>query len=266
MTTIRPAVPRDFEAYARLHGELRVPEPLPTLERFAEELVPTISVSCDPTGAVTGYVIWRRYGPLAHVVNVVVDAAVRGQRIGERLLEHVRGQARAAGCTRWYLNVKRENAPALRLYERCGFRQELESFAMKIDWAKLPRLDVRERLADPSEDAAIAARFPVAPLERLANFRARGTFKPVTLRGDADALLGFAAFDPSFPGAATFCAASPELAASLLEAMRHHADPTIDYVRVMIEGDRPLTERVLAMGAELTFEMLWLSAALDSGT
>ena len=62
----------------------------------------------------------------------------------------------------------------------------------------------------------IAASFDV-PADRVASFRARGSFRLVTLRDEADALLGFAAFSPSFPGAATFCARRPDLAVPLLE-------------------------------------------------
>ena len=53
-----------------------------------------------------------------------------------------------------------------------------------------------------------------------------------------------------------------DLAGALLDALRRHADPRFDYVSVTVEGDRALAEQVLAMGAELTFELLRLSAAL----
>ncbi|HSN26046.1 MAG TPA: GNAT family N-acetyltransferase, partial [Kofleriaceae bacterium] len=136
MVDIRPARADDYDAYVALFGELGVPDPVPTRERFAEAQVPVMSVAEDG-GAIVGYVTWRPYGPVAHVVQLAVDRGRRGQRIGEQLLEHVRGAARAAGCERWYLNVKRDNAPALRLYERVGLRFELEATAMKLAWAKV---------------------------------------------------------------------------------------------------------------------------------
>ncbi|HSN25339.1 MAG TPA: hypothetical protein VLT45_03610, partial [Kofleriaceae bacterium] len=121
-------------------------------------------------------------------------------------------------------------------------------------------------LADPAEDAAIAARFGM-PVERLAAFRARGGFQLVVVRegepsGRGRDVVAFAAFAPAYPGAATFCAERPELAGGLLEAMRPWADPRYDFVRVSVEGDRPLAEAVLAMGAELTFEIWRLSSLL----
>jgi GNAT superfamily N-acetyltransferase len=256
--TIRPAGLGDYAAYVRLFGELAIPDPVPSAERFVT-LAEQMRVACDDTGSVVGYVTWRPYGALAHVVQIAVDRERRGQRIGERLLEHVRGEARAAGCTRWYLNVKRGNTPALRLYERCGFAFELESVVVKLAWARLPRIEVRDELAMPTDDAAIAATFHL-PVERIATFRARGSFRMVIVRDEASAIVGFAPFDPTFPGTPAFSAARPELAHAVLEAVRRHADPAFDFVRVTVEGDRPLVDAILALGAEPSFEILRLSA------
>jgi ribosomal protein S18 acetylase RimI-like enzyme len=43
------------------------------------------------------------------------------QGIGRRLIEHVAGLARAAGCTSLVLNVNRRNTGSIRAYEQCGF-------------------------------------------------------------------------------------------------------------------------------------------------
>ncbi|MBV8759073.1 MAG: GNAT family N-acetyltransferase [Deltaproteobacteria bacterium] len=274
MVEIRPATADDYDAYVGLFGELGIPDPVPTRERFTVAQVPVMRVATDG-GAIVGYVTWRPYGSLAHVVQLAVDRARRGQRIGEQLLEHVRGEARGAGCERWYLNVKRGNEPAIKLYERVGLRYELAAHVMKLAWDRvpgaagvgaLPGLAGLAGLADPPEDAAIAARFAL-PVERLATFRARGSFRLVVVRegesvGLGNDIVGFAAFDPAFPGAAVFCADRPERAPELLDAMRAWADPRFDFVRVTVEGNAPLAEAVLAMGAELTFEILRLSSPL----
>ena len=257
---IRPARDDDYAAYVRLFGELGVPDPVPGPERFVEALVPQMSIAAD--GDAVGYITWRPYGEVAHVVQLAVDPARRGQRIGQVLLEHVRDKARDAGCARWYLNVKRDNTSAIKLYERVGFAFELESVAMKIDWARVPDVRVVHRIAAPEEEAAIAARFGL-PAERIAMFRARNTTRLVTLRDEGDAIVGFAPYDVGFPGAATFCAAEPALAGPLLAAMRAYVESVHDFVRVVVEGDRALTDAVLALGAEVTFEMLRLSGPLS---
>lgn len=258
MVAIRAATADDYDAYVRLFGELAIPDPVPTRERFVEAQVPVMRVAVDGHDVV-GYVTWRPYGKLVHVVQLAVDRERRGERIGEQLLEHVRGEARGVGCERWYLNVKRDNVPAHRLYARVGLRLELDAHAMKLAWDKAPRVAVMGGLADPAEDAAIAAHFGL-PVERLTTFRERGGFQLVVVR-DPD-VVAFAVYAPAFPGAALFCADRPALAPALLEAMRAWADPRYDFVRVTVEGNPPLAEAVLALGAELTFEIQRLSSPL----
>ncbi len=259
---LRAARPDDYDAYVRLHGELGVPDPVPERATWQESEMTRMTVACADRDEAVGYVTWRPYGPLAHVVHLAVDPAMRGRRIGEQMLVHARDAAKTAGCTRWYLNVKRDNTSALRLYDRVGLRLDLESFALTLPWSIVPRVAVSQRLvADTAaDDATIARLFPVVTADRVASFRARAGFRLVTLRDDSDQILGFAAFSPGFPGAATFCAREPGLALPLLEAVRQHADPEFDFVRVTIEGDRALADAVIALGAQLVFEILRLSA------
>jgi GNAT superfamily N-acetyltransferase len=260
--TMREAIPADYPAFVRLFGELGVPDPVPSAERFAVHLVPCMFVACED-GAVVGYTTWRRYGPTAHLVQLAVDPAVRGRRIGALLLEHVRVLAIASGCTRWYLNVKRDNAPALRLYERCGLRTALESWALRIAWARVPPWTGAAAAgpAEPAEAAAIAARFAM-DRERVELSLSRPGYVGLALR-EAGEPVGFAGFDASFPGASPFCAARPELGRALLDALRPHADHArFDFVRMSIEGDPVLKDELVTLGAEVTIEMLRLAAEL----
>jgi GNAT superfamily N-acetyltransferase len=61
-------------------------------------------------------------GPAALVEDMVVDATERGRGLGRRLLEAAEAWAAAHGATRLQLLADRENAPALRFYERRGWR------------------------------------------------------------------------------------------------------------------------------------------------
>ena len=255
---IRPARDDDYADFVRLFGELAIPDPLPNAERFAASIVPVMSVAMLDA-QVVGFVTWRRYSEIAHVMQLAVDRHVRGQRIGQRLLEHARDAARAAGCTRWYLNVKRDNTSAIKLYERCGLAFELDATVVKLDWARVPRVEgVVEQLSTADDDEEIATRFNV-PLDRIKMFRARGTFRMITLRDEAGALIAFAPFDPVFPGTPMLHGRA-DLAPVLVEAIRHHADPQFDFVRLCVEGDRELTNALLALGGEIVFEILRLSA------
>ena len=64
-------------------------------------------------------------GRAAHVVNAgyFVVAALRGQGIGEALVEHSLVEARALGFDAMQFNLVFAGNPARRLYERMGFRE-----------------------------------------------------------------------------------------------------------------------------------------------
>jgi ribosomal protein S18 acetylase RimI-like enzyme len=57
----------------------------------------------------------------AQIEGVRVDAAQRGQGIGEALLEAAFERAAASGCTLVQLTTDRSRLDALRFYERLGF-------------------------------------------------------------------------------------------------------------------------------------------------
>ena len=57
----------------------------------------------------------------AEVVSMWVDPAARGSGLSQRLLDAVTAWARAHGAASMRLWVTEGNAPAIALYERCGF-------------------------------------------------------------------------------------------------------------------------------------------------
>ena len=77
-------------------------------------------------GAVAGYhlVLRRRGSAWARLYSIAVDPARRGQGLGRRLLADAEARAREAGCRGLRLEVRQDNAEALRLYESAGYRRE----------------------------------------------------------------------------------------------------------------------------------------------
>ena len=65
----------------------------------------------------------RRIGVLdeIHINNLAVRAEYQGRGLGTALLKHVLETGASRGAARATLEVRRSNAPALRLYERLGF-------------------------------------------------------------------------------------------------------------------------------------------------
>lgn len=259
--TTRLATVEDYAHFTRLFPELRVPDPLPTASDFATLMLPRVLLLCDGD-AVIGYSHWQIYGQAAHVVHVVVDPTARNRGAGRALMEATRAAARAAGCTRWMLNVKLDNEPARRLYQRCGLGEAYHSWALRLDWAvvdALPRPGGSAALG-AIDEAAIAARFDLLP-ERFELWRRRGaTF--VALWEDG-APVAFATYDARFAGAYPFRVARPELLRALLEAIRPHA--VGDQLRLSIEGDAPAKDALLGAGAALVFALAHMTGPLAPG-
>ena len=57
----------------------------------------------------------------AHLVSMWVRPAARGRAVGDALVEAAADWAKAHGHATMYLWVTESNAPARKLYERCGF-------------------------------------------------------------------------------------------------------------------------------------------------
>jgi GNAT superfamily N-acetyltransferase len=262
--TIREATAADYPLFARLFPELAVPDPVPSSEAFATKMLPHVLVGLEG-GADAGYAFFQLYGTTAHVVHLVVDPARRGRRIGEAMLADVRARAKAAGCTRAYLNVKRENASAIRLYVRCGFREEGTAWSLRVPWSIADGLDrdasTTAFVPAPSADAAIAERFNI-PCERLALLRRRAGVAFMALRREGET-VAFASFDPAYPGAYPFRAVGGELTGSLLAALRPFADHArFDFLHAAVEDDASVVQVLVSAGAEVLHEVTRMSTSL----
>lgn len=93
---------------------------------LAGSLVTTVA------GADAGLCMLGVRGEDAWIGGVGVVAAHRGQGIGEQLMRAVQEQARTRGVKRLWLEVLTQNEPALRLYEKLGYRhvRDLEVWSL----------------------------------------------------------------------------------------------------------------------------------------
>jgi ribosomal-protein-alanine N-acetyltransferase len=63
---------------------------------------------------------WLVYDEL-HINTIAVDTRLRRQGLATALMTHLLAEGAAAGARRTFLEVRRSNLPAQRLYERLGF-------------------------------------------------------------------------------------------------------------------------------------------------
>lgn len=265
---VRPATADDYEAYVRLLAELGVDDPAPPKERWVADMAPNTLVYDEGSGAV-GYVFYRLLGHDVHVANLAVAKEARRRGVGKALMGAVAKDARAKGCETWALNVKVENEPAITLYRSLGFTTEYEAAYMRIGWDAVARLPggeegISTRTIEPHEDAALEAALNVQR-GRIAERRAREGWVLLRLVDEArpsEVRVGFACFNPVFPNSFPFRVARPTLARPLLEAIRPHARPEHDYTQLMVEGDEALRDVLVAIGAEIKLDLLYMSGPI----
>ncbi|MFO0758189.1 MAG: GNAT family N-acetyltransferase [Byssovorax sp.] len=262
---LRPAAPGDLAALAGLFPELATGENVPPRETWEREILGHTTVAVR-AGAVVAYCYAQAHHAAGHVRHLVVSPAERGKKLGLALMRDAAERFQAAGCARWMLNVKPENTAALRLYEGLGMRRVLSSTGLRIDWErveKLPAPALAGQVRELSAEHHGTIERALGLLDgQLATIAAAGTRVMRWIEGPAGEPLAFGAFDPAFPGAMPFRAASPDQARPLLEAFRPHARPGQTFIQLFIEGDPALTAVFCDAGAEIRMKTLRLEGPL----
>ncbi|MDI1446838.1 GNAT family N-acetyltransferase [Polyangium sp. 6x1] len=260
--TARPATAADYEAYARLFPELATDDPTLPREVWGAELMPQTLI-LEQGSEIVGYAYVVALKETGYVRHVVVAPEARGRGAGRALMRASAERLRAAGCSRWCLNVKVDNTVAIAMYSSVGLEKTYESTPMRLGWDVVERLPSGEegitaRRIEPREDAALEAAFGL-PIGSIATSRARAGWVLLRLVDAArpeEARVGFACFNPSFPGSFPFRVARPTLVKPLLEAVRPHARPEDDFTQVVVEND-PATKRMLIdAGASVRMEIM----------
>lgn len=134
---IRPERP-DHASVRRLLGELDAylatlyePEENHILDEQAL-LLPEVSfLVAEHDGRIVGCGAVRRMPaagdtgmrPYGEIKRMMIEPAMRGQRVGQRLLESLEASLRGHGIDRALLETGGQQAAAVRLYERCGYRR-----------------------------------------------------------------------------------------------------------------------------------------------
>lgn len=121
--TVGPLTPADLPALGRLEHELFGAGAW-SLASLAEEIAGEdrwYVAARDADGTVVGYAGLWFDGDDAQVMTIGTATSHQGRGIGRLLLDLLVGRARDLGAERVLLEVRVDNAPALRLYDAAGF-------------------------------------------------------------------------------------------------------------------------------------------------
>jgi ribosomal protein S18 acetylase RimI-like enzyme len=125
--TFREATTADLDALLALEQACYPPNQAYSREEYRYALGKAKAVNLlweDEKGNVTGFVgafhhrIWR----LGHIYTVNVHPSERGRGLGLRLMDEAESRLRRLGMKAVVLEVNVENAAAIRLYEKGGYR------------------------------------------------------------------------------------------------------------------------------------------------
>jgi GNAT superfamily N-acetyltransferase len=259
----RAAQLSDYSHFTRFFAELGVPEPPPARDQWEREHLPR-SLFFHEGAALVAYAMLEKLGTLGYVRHVVVAPPARNRGIAKQVMRMLQQKLRAAGCRDVCLNVKRDNAAAIRAYEAVGMRAAYPSVSLRFAWSDLER--VRDDGPPTAEgivvavlaehDRTIERSFGLQP-GLLAARRQRGQVRLLGLCGlsRSDPFLAFAAFDYERSGAFPFCAQQAAAARALLSALRDRAGDA-ESALLVIENNAALDHALRAAGAEVVLE-LW---------
>lgn len=123
---LRRATPADLDALVGLEHACFRTDHLSRRQyrhhlRSASALVVAASAGSALLGSAVAF--FRRGSGTARLYSIAVAATARGRGIAEALLAAVERSARRRGAQRVRLEVNTNNAPAIRLYERGGYRR-----------------------------------------------------------------------------------------------------------------------------------------------
>jgi len=122
------------------------------LSKASSICLAAVSPDAGSAWRLEGYLICSRYAGVWHLMNIAVDPPLRRRGIATALLERL--LERAGPGQEYTLEVRPSNEPAIRLYERFGFR----------------RAGTRPRYyQDTGEDAVIMWRLVEAPSDGSAS-------------------------------------------------------------------------------------------------
>jgi len=261
------AAAREHHAeFARFFAGLELDDPVPEVDRWVADMVSGTIFLAD-RGHFVGYAFREDFGDLVYVRHVVVAAEARGRGVGRAVMRELARLSRDRGATRWELNVKRENIPAIRLYEQCGMRAEYATRVVRIDWPNVVRLPgsarpLVARIVRPEDDLAIEQGLRLAP-GKLARLRSLEGVELAQLV-EHGRPVAFASFDARFPGCFPFRVAAPELARPMLEHLAPLRRLDVEWIQLVIEDDTATEAALVAAGARTTLEIVHMSGAIPS--
>jgi len=86
-----------------------------------EDIISMRSWVLEVDDSLCGYILYHKVLDEAMVLNFAIDPCLQGLGYGDYLLKHSLDKLAAEGCCHFYLDVRKSNQIALKLYTKHGF-------------------------------------------------------------------------------------------------------------------------------------------------
>lgn len=107
-----------------VHAIERVSHPTPwPMKGLQESLQAHAAFVLEDAGGIAAFAFVQRILDEAHLLDIAVDPARRGQGLGRDLLRRLMDEELAAGVSIWFLEVRVSNHPAIALYQSLGYNE-----------------------------------------------------------------------------------------------------------------------------------------------
>jgi ribosomal protein S18 acetylase RimI-like enzyme len=256
---IRDARPEDHDLFCRFYAELAVPDATPDAARWTTELCPG-AYFVEDRGETVAYAMLLPRGEAGHVVHVVVDPAHRGRGLGKVLMDEAARRLRAAGCRRWFLNVREQNVAGIALYRKQGMRTAFRASSMRLD-----DVVVRALPAGPGVSVTTLTEAEARAAEAKYTLYEGSVNRPPGIGLGAwkgGKLCGAARFVPAMARSAPFKVADAGTVRPLCDAMRARL-PAGSSVKVVLEGQPDVAAWLMKLGGIEELRLLHLVGELS---
>ena len=247
-----------FEEFHRVDGECFPAEPIAS-EGFSTFMADDFWAAYDGDSPVAfGYVV--RKPDVAWISRIATSAAYRKQGVATELMRTMVHHCLRIGLSDMMLYVQSDNAAAIRLYERFGFRTVESAYQFILSGPRLltpPPDDVGEPItAVPITDLS-GSSVPQWPREwsNIADTHRPPEQYVLVFRDESGTHRGYCRLVPCFPGCFPFVVDRPATyLAGALHALREFLLPEKDILKLTFSDDA-LADACVELGLKLNYQL-----------
>ena len=211
--------------------------------------------------SLVGYSYIVRKPDLAWLSRIGVANGYRRQGIATRLIEEVLAHCSRIGLAEIMLYVKDDNAPAIRLYSRFGFRRIESTFQYILS---IPRIAAMATDISPESVKIVPiTEIPTTEMPELPRewTNIRSMHRPpdqhvLVFLDKQDMNVGYCRLSPKFPGCFPFVVYQPSLHLSaVFNGLKQFLLPEKDILKLTF-ADEKLAETCASLGLELNYKLI----------